>query len=78
MPGNSVSFEELGAFWSVGNQGKLELIKMNLCLWLGISLVSLFLLSRAHQNWIGTDVVFHSPAILKSHGESSEDCGVVC
>ena len=40
-------------------------------------LVSLFLLIQACHNWIGSEVVFHSPVILRSHGESSGDCGDV-
>jgi hypothetical protein len=51
---------------------------MNLSLWLGRALVSLFLLSQARHNWIGADVVFHSPVILRSRGESSGDWGGVC
>ena len=77
MPGNGVSFEDHGAVWSVQNQGKPELIKRNLSLWSGRALVSLFLLSQAHHNWIGTDVVFCSLVILRLRGESSGDCGGV-
>jgi hypothetical protein len=40
--------------------------------WSGRALVSLFLLSQACHNWIGTDV-FCSPVILRSCGESSRD-----
>jgi hypothetical protein len=78
VPGNGVSFEDCGAVWSVQNQGKPELIKRNLSLWSGRTPVSLFLLSQAHHNWIGTDFVFCSPVILRSSGESSRDHGGVC
>ena len=30
---------------------------------------------KGHHNWIETDVVFHSPVILRLHGESSGDRG---
>ena len=40
-------------------------------------LVSLFLLIQACHNWIGSEVVFHSPVILRSDGESSGNCGGV-
>jgi hypothetical protein len=30
------------------------------------------------DDWIGTEVVFHSPAVLRSCGESSRDLGGVC
>ena len=73
MPGNGVSFEDRGAVWSVRNQGKPELTKRNMSLWSGRALVSLFLLSQACHNCIGTNVVFHSPVILRSCGESSRD-----
>jgi hypothetical protein len=76
VPRNGVSFEDRGAVWSVQNQGKPELITRNLSFWLGRALVSLFLLSQVHHNWIGTDV-FHSPVIIRSCGESSRDCGFV-
>ena len=36
------------------------------------------LLTQAQHNWIGTDVVFHSPVILRSRGESSGDCEIIC
>jgi hypothetical protein len=77
VPGIGVSFADHGAVWSVRNQGKPELIKRSLSLWSGRAPVSLFLLSQACLNWIGTDVVFHSPVILRSCGESSGDCGGV-
>jgi hypothetical protein len=51
------------------------MIKRNPNLWLGRPLVSLFLLSQAPDNWSGTDVVFYSRVILRSHEESSGDCG---
>ena len=35
-------------------------------------------LSQVPRNWNGTEVVFHSPVILKSHGESSRDLGGIC
>jgi hypothetical protein len=28
-------------------------------------------LSQVPRNWIGTEIVFHSPVVLRSHGESS-------
>ena len=77
MPGSGVSFEDRGAGCSVGNQGKSVLFKRNLNLWSGRALVSLFLLSQAGYNWIGTNVVFHSPVILRSCEESSRDRGCV-
>jgi hypothetical protein len=36
------------------------------------------MLSQVPRNWIGTEVVFHSPEVLRSHGESSRDLGGVC
>ena len=78
MPGSGFSFEDHGAVWSVQNQGKPELIKRNPCIWLGRALVSLFLLSQDGNNWIGTDVVFYSPVILRSSRESSGDRGGIC
>ena len=78
MPGSPVSFEDGGAVWSVQNQCKPVLIKRNRNLWSGRALVSLLLLSQACHNLIGTDVVFHSPVILRSHGESCVNCEGVC
>jgi hypothetical protein len=40
--------------------------------------VSLILLSQAHHDWFGTDVVLYSPVILRLSGESSGDLGTVC
>jgi hypothetical protein len=35
---------------------------------------SVFLmLSQVLGDWIGTEVVFHTPVVLRSHGESSRD-----
>jgi hypothetical protein len=75
MPGSGVSSEDCGAVWSVWNQGLVVPIRRNLSLWSGRAPISLLLLSKAHHNWFWTDVVFHSPVILRSHGESSEVCG---
>jgi hypothetical protein len=35
------------------------------------------MLSQVPHDWIGTEVVFHSPVVLRSHGESSRDLGGV-
>ena len=35
------------------------------------------MLSLVQHDWIGTEVVFHSPEVLRSHGESSGDLGGV-
>jgi hypothetical protein len=66
-----------GAVWCVGNQVTSALIRGYLSHWPGRAPVSLFLLSQARHNWIGTDVVFHSPLILRSCAESSGDQGTV-
>ena len=44
--------------------------RRDLCLWSGG-----FLLPCCWNGWIGTDVVFLSPVILRLHGESSVDHG---
>ena len=49
----------------------------DLCPWSSRFSVSL-LLSQVTLDWIGTDVVFHLPVILRSSRESSRDCGHVC
>ena len=36
------------------------------------------MLSQVPCDWIGTEVVFHSPEVLRSGGESSRDLGGVC
>ena len=36
------------------------------------------MLSQVPRNWIGTEVVFHSPVVLRSRGVSCRDCGGVC
>jgi hypothetical protein len=36
------------------------------------------MLSQVPCDWIGTEVVFHSPEDLRSQGESSRDLGGVC
>ena len=36
------------------------------------------LLAQAQLDWIGSDVLFHSPVILRSRGESSGDHGTIC
>jgi hypothetical protein len=33
------------------------------------------MLSQVQHNWIGTEVVFHSLVVQRSHGESSRDLG---
>lgn len=35
------------------------------------------MLSQVLRNWIGTEAVFHSPEVLRSHGESFRDLGGV-
>ena len=35
------------------------------------------MLSQVLWDWIGTEVVFHSPVVLRSRGESSSDLGGV-
>jgi hypothetical protein len=35
------------------------------------------ILSQVPHDWIGTEVVFHSPEVLRSSGESSRELGVV-
>ena len=49
----------------------------DLCPWSGWFSASL-MLSQVPRDWIGTEVVFHSPEVLSSHGESSGDLGGVC
>ena len=39
--------------------------------------MSLILLLQAPHSWFETDVVFHSPVIVKSQGESSGDRGII-
>jgi hypothetical protein len=34
------------------------------------------MLSQVPHDWNETEVVFHSPEVLRSHGESSKDLGV--
>jgi hypothetical protein len=36
------------------------------------------MLSQVPHDWFGTEVVFQSPEVLRSHGESSKDLGGVC
>ena len=36
------------------------------------------MLSQVPRDWIGTEVVLHSPGVLRSSGESSRDLGGVC
>jgi hypothetical protein len=36
------------------------------------------ILSQVPHDWIGTEVVFHSPVVLRSCGESSRNLGGVC
>ena len=36
------------------------------------------MLSQVPRDWIGTEVVFHSPGVLRYCRESSGDLGVVC
>ena len=36
------------------------------------------MLSQVPSGWLGTKVVFHSPEVLRSNGESSRDLGAVC
>ena len=54
----------------------LVLTGRDLCPWSGW-FSAFLLLSQVLHNWIGTDVVFHSPVILRARGESSGDCGGV-
>ena len=63
VPGSGVSFEERGAVWSV------PLVRL---------VFASLMLSQVPLDWIGTEVVFHSPVILRSCGESSRDRGGVC
>jgi hypothetical protein len=35
------------------------------------------MLSQVLSDWIGTEVVFHSPVVLRLRGESSRDLGCV-
>jgi hypothetical protein len=76
-PGNGVSSKNHGAVWCVQNQGVPVMIRRNPSCWSDRAPMSLFLLSQAHHNCFGTDVVFHSPVILRSCSESSEDCGTI-
>jgi hypothetical protein len=55
----------------------LVLIRRDLCPCSGRFSASL-LLSQVPHDWIGTHVVFHSPVMLRSRGESSRECGGVC
>ena len=45
--------------------GLVPLVRSVFCFLSGVS---------GPRDWIGTDVVFHSPVILRLHGESSRDC----
>ena len=36
------------------------------------------MLSQVLRDWIGTEVEFHTPVVLRLHGESSRDLGGVC
>jgi hypothetical protein len=73
MPGSGVSSGDCETVWCVQNQGILALIRMNPSSWSCRAPVSLLLLSQACHNWFGIDVVFHSPVILTSCGESCGD-----
>jgi hypothetical protein len=73
VPGSGVSSEHHGAVWCVWNQGIPVLIRKNPSYSSGRAPIPLLLLSLSHHNWIGTDVVFCSPVILRSSGESSGD-----
>ena len=55
----------------------LALTRRDLCPWSGRFSTSL-LLCKVPHDWSGTDVVFHSPMILRSSGESSSNHGGVC
>jgi hypothetical protein len=55
----------------------LGLTERDLCPWLGWFYASP-MLSQVPHDWIGTKVVFLSPEVLRSHGESSRDLGGVC
>ena len=48
--------------------GLVPLVRSVFCFLSGVS---------GPHDWIGTDVVFHSPVILRLHGESSRDLGGV-
>ena len=77
VPGSGVSSKDRGAVWCVWNQSIPAPIRRNSSCWSGRAPVFLLLLSQASYNWFGTDVLFHSPVILRSCGESSGDCGTV-
>jgi hypothetical protein len=77
VPGSGVPSGDLSAVWCVQNQAIPAQIRSNRSCWSGSAPVSLLLLSQANHNWIGTDVVFCLPVILRSREESSVDCGAI-
>ena len=73
------SSRDCGGVRQLRTQGDLVLAptRRDLCPWSGWFSASL-MLSQVLRDWIGTEVVFYSPVVLRSHGESSRDRGGVC